>query len=41
MQAMLDKIKYLEEKLTGVFFEDLYIEQEINYWKRQVAVYKE
>ena len=36
MQDLLLKIETLESKLTGEFFEDLYLEQEIEYWKRQI-----
>lgn len=36
MQEIKSKIVELEEKLTGEFFEDLYLEQQINYWKRQL-----
>jgi hypothetical protein len=40
MESIQAKIKELESSMTGSFYDDLYIEQQINYWKRQLAHYQ-
>lgn len=40
MELIQAKIKELESTSSKDFYEALYIEQQVNYWKRQLAHYQ-